>query len=531
MIVYRDSSRTVSTAQTLAALGRIDSRDHASIRELLIEFGCLECGIADSLAPRPLLEDLRRVALLTGRLFYRSLRNFPWHPCEWRDALVRLNRAALPEQIEFRTPEGYAFYALFPESYAAAAEQFYRELHPRRATVIGIRSIGTSLSAAVAGALAELGVEVRSFTVRPRGHPFDRSVELPAIAQLNEPHLIVDEGPGLSGSSFASVAAALSQAGVADAQIFLFPSWTPDASLLNSEKGRDCWSRYRVFRESAEPEAFGGWRDISAGRWRKRLFGHAAHFPPVHPQHERRKFLSRTEPLVMAKFAGLGARGRASFERARALHDARFATAPLELFDGFLFSAFVPGRPAREVSANLLRTAACYLAHVFREFPSAAPASSDPLFRMMTNNVSEALGRPWDPPRELLKAPEDWRLCDLDGRMLLHEWIETASGYVKSDAADHADDHFFPGPQDIAWDVAAAVIEFSLDDPAPFLDLYARSSGDRTIARRFPFYALAYSAFRYGYCQFAATQVQPAERRRFQQAANRYLAWINRSIR
>ncbi len=48
--------------------------------------------------------------------------------------------------------------------------------------------------------------------------------------------------------------------------------------------------------------------------------------------------------------------------------------------------------------------------------------------------------------------------------MLPHEWLLTATGYMKTDALDHHDDHFLPGCQNIAWDVACASVEFELDD-------------------------------------------------------------------
>ena len=38
---------------------------------------------------------------------------------------------------------------------------------------------------------------------------------------------------------------------------------------------------------------------------------------------------------------------------------------------------------------------------------------------------------------------EDAPAYELDGRMLPHEWIETSSGFLKTDAVDHFDDHFF----------------------------------------------------------------------------------------
>jgi hypothetical protein len=53
--------------------------------------------------------------------------------------------------------EGYAYYALFPETYAATAKRFWAGARPPRVAVIGIRSIGTSLSAIVVEALRARG--------------------------------------------------------------------------------------------------------------------------------------------------------------------------------------------------------------------------------------------------------------------------------------------------------------------------------------------------------------------------------------
>ena len=79
-------------------------------------------------------------------------------------------------------------------------------------------------------------------------------------------------------------------------------------------------------------------------------------------------------------------------------------------------------------------------------------------------------------------AVEDGEAVLLDGRMLRHEWLETAEGFVKSDALDHHDDHFFPGPQDHGLGTWAAFsVEFSLDaaGEAHMLACYSRASGDR----------------------------------------------------
>ena len=76
--------------------------------------------------------------------------------------------------------------------------------------MLGVRSIGTSLSAVVAAVLGERGCDVATWTVRPHGHPFDRRLALgPGLAaRLSERSdaelLVVDEGPGMSGSTFAA---------------------------------------------------------------------------------------------------------------------------------------------------------------------------------------------------------------------------------------------------------------------------------------------------------------------------------------
>ena len=106
-----------------------------------------------------------------------------------------------PAEVELRVPEGYAFYALYPEAYIEAARRLSLKGAPR---VIGIRSIGTSLGAVVAAALDG----PPAVTVRPFGDPFARTIAIdPALERelldSKAHYIIVDEGPGQSGSSFA----------------------------------------------------------------------------------------------------------------------------------------------------------------------------------------------------------------------------------------------------------------------------------------------------------------------------------------
>lgn len=94
--------------------------------------------------------------------------------------------------LRFKVPEGFEFYTLLPEQYCVAAST-WAEAHennwPRQALVVGIRSIGTTLSAVVATVLRRRRWEVRRITVRPSGHPYSRQVTLlPEIAHVPTPH-------------------------------------------------------------------------------------------------------------------------------------------------------------------------------------------------------------------------------------------------------------------------------------------------------------------------------------------------------
>lgn len=76
--------------------------------------------------------------------------------------------------VTVRIPEGFAWYALYPDTYAQTAKRWARHHPGRHTTVFGLRSIGTSLGTVVAEQLRRCGVPVtRRFTLRPDGHPFD----------------------------------------------------------------------------------------------------------------------------------------------------------------------------------------------------------------------------------------------------------------------------------------------------------------------------------------------------------------------
>src|SRR5207237_6607621 len=88
----------------------------------------------------------------------------------------------------------------------------------------------------------------------------------------------------------------------------------------------------------------------------------------------------------------------------------------------------------------------------------------------------------------------------LDGRMQPHEWLATGADLLKLDGLDHHCDHFYPGRQDMAWDLAGAILEFGLGAQASqrLLARYRVFSGDGGAKDCLPFYRAAYLAFRLG---------------------------------
>lgn len=572
MIVYADRQREASTAALVeaarAAAARLRSAEqpeHEHAIDLLVAFGELEAGVADALAPdadRDTAETraLRVLSLWIGRLVHATWHGDARRARYWRNAVCAALDAhdsrGLPERVAPRVPEGYVYYSLRPEMYLEAARRFAAGTPPGRAVCLGLRTIGSSLSSVVAAALAESGWAVRTFTLRPRGHPFDRGLSLTPQLERElrqataEAHvLVVDEGPGLSGSSFAGVARTLGRMGVPDERIVFFPSWQPDPSRFVSREARARWTRHRSYvvpfedvwlRTGRLARAFSAaaLSDLSAGRWRTLHYGEGAEQPAVHPHHERRKYLGLVvsaggeQEAQLLKFAGLGGYGQRALRRSEALARAGFGPRPRALRHGFLAMEFVRGRPLApgDASRSFLETAADYVAFVAARESQSEAVPLEPLIGMMRANVGEGLGEAWtgalgrlEPVRAVVAAG---RAVAIDGRMLPHEWLSAGDRFVKTDGVDHHDDHSFPGRQDVAWDVAGTAVEFRLERAAEeaFVAGCRERLRDPLLALRLPFYRAAYLAYRVGYSTFAATSVEDAaERRRFEALRDHYV--------
>ncbi|MES0031725.1 hypothetical protein [Mesorhizobium sp. M0040] len=459
------------------------------------------------------------------------------------------------------TAEGYAHYALYPESYFVAARQSGLDANT---CVIGIRSIGLGLAAMVAaaiGAPAPVGV-------RPIGHPFRR--RLAADPELiggwrtrpSAHFAVVDEGPGLSGSSFHAVVAWLQALDIDAGRIHLFPSHSggpgPEASADSREAWTVCQKHTadfeRTFPAASAVPTLRDWvaraigrtaaslTETSAGEWRRLHYGSLDHWPPVHRSFERRKFLaSAGREKWSVKFVGLGEIGMHKAETARRLNDAGFGPDIAGLCHGFLVERWIDGTTlerARHSKEKVVVHLARYLSWRAANLPASEPgASLEALADMAVQNTSEALGesraaelRNWFSKQA---PPKTMQRVEIDGRLHPWEFILSRGGtLIKTDALDHCRSHDLVGCQDIAWDIAGARVEYSLADAATAaLCKAVEATTSRPVdANLVHYYEPCYLAFQLGLWSMAERSGDDREQIRLAAAARRYAAALLRFL-
>ena len=526
MLVFRDGGRRTALRPLLHMLvascrRALECGDREAVVGALLRAGESECALADAESGRAGVVA-RATDRLADALLLGTLGNSPLSGREDLDA------HDLPEWGVVSSPEGFAYYALHPLDHADAVAKM--QMRASRVAVVGIRSIGTTLSAVARAALARRGITASRMTVRPTGHPWDRETKFSAEemgwveeqSRQGASFLVVDEGPGLSGSSFLSVAEALAGAGVAAERITLLGSHAAEPARMCARDAAARWAKFQfesVEAASRLPEERG--EEISGGEWRRRLLSwDVEEWPASWTAFERQKFLSRDGRRIF-KFDGLGHYGEAVRERARVLADLGFSPRVDAAGDGSSAYEFIPGTALRVSAANedVLRRMAAYCA-ARAEAMRVDSVDVSGLAQVIEVNGREAFGDEMIAPRLAVERP-----VIADGRMQPHEWVRGADGAIwKTDSAGHGDDHFFPGPTDIAWDLAGAMVEWEMDAAAAgfFLEEYRRLSGDDA-ERRIAAYSLAYSLFRLGYSQMAADAMRGSEEEaRLRRDAERY---------
>jgi hypothetical protein len=259
--------------------------------------------------------------------------------------------------------------------------------------------------------------------------------------------------------------------------------------------------------------------DLSGGAWRARLFASEAAWPATWPAHERRKVLS-PDGARLYKFEGLGRWGAAVRARAAEIARAGFGPPPVDAGAGFTRYPTIAGRALRrgEGGPELVARLADYCAFRAAAFP-APDADAAEIEAMVATDAAALLGRELHPP-----LPVE-RPVIADARMHPHEWIAPPFGLaLKTDAATHGDDHLFPGPTDVCWDLAGTIVEHALEGAAQqaFLERYRRASGDDA-GRRVDAWCQAYRVLSLARAEMAAGSVDdPGEVRRLDREAAFY---------
>lgn len=560
-----------------AAAGRAGIERHGLLAAALIESGELAQGILDRAfearggvdsLPDPLEAAALDLACALARRVaasWDSAFRDGGDPAPAETALARLQALAGPDELLIRSPEGFAHYAVYPESYLEAARRCPGAEPP---CTIGIRSIGTTLAAMASAAGPNPGPVL---TLRPTGHPYRREISLTEglrarLSDLAGTHrvLLADEGPGRSGSSLAAAGRALAGLGLPESRLELLPSHAGEPGPEADPDIRSFWTRTPrrlvTFEELLlDPQQRAGrlqsWCadllgqplgplvDVSGGGWRD----HRAPFadrPPVHPWQERRKFLLRTESGTwLLRFAGLGRIGLGKLDMARRLHRAGFVPEPAGWRHGFLVERWHGEAGAPDLAADrdgTLRHLARYLGFRAAAFPlpPGRGASVETLFRMLTHNIAESFGdgparslQRWRPRLDRLEARR--RPVAIDGRLHIWEWLGTDHGLLKADAVDHHAGHDLVGAQDIGWDVAGAAVEFDLSDgEIEALSGAVEIAGGVTIDPELvDFLQLAYPAFQLGFYAMAAQGVADGpDRAALLGAAQRYRAVLGRHL-
>ena len=521
--VFRDGRRLVSGQQLkssfLDCLNRLPGRcSQEDLLRALLRAGELESAVSDAGFCAGALQDV------TDSLAQALVGFQPIHAFHQREVL---DRCEIPEILSTSVPEGFAYYVLHPLAYADVLDSL--PPRAREVVVIGIRSIGSTLSAVTATEARKRGRHALRMTVRPHGHPYNRRTAFAPQQQeiirgalaAGADFLIVDEGPGLSGSSFLSAAEALLGEGVAAEAITLICSHHPDFDSFRADDGPRRARRFRwVSVESIPRRPKDAQVYVGGGEWRRSHFADEANWPASWINLERSKYVSPSATRRrLYKFVGLGHYGDEVLERERRLAAHGFAPTPQEDVHGFASYEWLDARPMRpgDLTQPMLFRLAEYCAFRAEAFASDL-ADLNPLQRMAQYNLAQ-MGIQF-PVALHLERP-----VIADGRMQPHEWLLAQDGGIlKTDGGSHGDDHFFPGPTDIAWDLAGTILEWRMnkEQAQAFLETYRKLTGDNAQSRIADF-TFAYAGFRCAYSQMAANALHgTSEQSRLQQAAEHY---------
>lgn len=547
------------------------------LRTVLIGCGQVEQGAHDTLAQhlplheaKPWLDLFQQATAQAAAAFYPLAYRQPLRlplpivptAVALRNLLHTLERLheAPDLTLPLKVPEGFSLYALYPEQYLVAAGQWLADHQHQRAqgaVVVGIRSIGTTLAALVSTVLRAAGWEVYSLTVRPTGHPYNRQVDLGVVLPNTTAFgLVVDEGPGLSGSSLAATASALVEAGIARQKIAFFPGHANAPGGAGSAEVQTWWQNTPRYVAELSQLTFNGQplqaalaailpepviqlEDFSGGQWRQAVYPDPGAWPAICTAFERIKYRYTLQSgrQVLFKFMGLASSGSdlttTTATAAALLSDranAGLATPVLGAAYGFIATAWVAGTPltGNPQTPDSIETLGRYIAQVAGASLSATEAhcALERLTEMLAVNIREALGEEAVALAQHFPRPPTAPLpCYGDGHLQPYEWLSDQAHYlIKTDSVGHDCDHTLVGKQAVVWDLAGAMVEWQLEEAEMIrlLSAFNAAGGASIDTATLPFYRAAYLAFRLGQCTMAAQVHDPYERERLLRASTSY---------
>ena len=433
MLVYGDpkfeTHLDVLHAQICGLTRRSQATPHDLdlLRSLLIACGQVEQGSHDALervlAPAeaaPLITLFHQATAHAAAAFYsvtyRQPTPLPFPGVDAPAALRHLvecleSLADLPNlPVTVKLPEGFSFHAMYPEQYAVAAGQWLADHEAQRtqgAVVVGVRSIGTTLAAVVATVLRAAGWQVHSLTVRPNGHPYARQVDL-SDSSFDSAMLalVVDEGPGISGSSMAATAMALVRAGIQAQNIVFLPGHANEPGGTGSPEVQTWWRavpRYVAGHDALTfnglplqqalaatlPEPVAQIENMSGGVWRQVVYPDASAWPAVCAHFERVKyrFTLQSGKQMLFKFLGLATQSAeltttaaAAADLLRSRAERGLALPPLAASLGFVATPWIAGMPMAPgtPSPDMVAALGAYVARVSSGHRWGAPNSESP---------------------------------------------------------------------------------------------------------------------------------------------------------
>lgn len=518
----------------------VDITDLGAARFLVVYAGQLEQGLADAA-----LASSSHITGLSADLFVAALLRTSPAPSTKHQLIAEIANLASRlggDDVKIRIPEGFAWYALYPDNYAKAALDWAARHRQRsdRILVVGIRSIGTTLAAVICAALRHAGFATGAASVRPEGDPFDRNTTAPAGCKYADRVIIADEGPGLSGSSFACVARAIESEGVEGGRIDFFTGHENGPGPMLTEANRAWWSKHRVWcspgvgshilhdvRETATmllDEALSVLSTSYNGDAGDNEFERAAAPPLATP---KLLAIGTSGRRIVFRFAGIAltapptSLGTLHLRRATRTASRGFGGMPLGARHGWIAEPWIEGHKLgpSDASPDVLSSLASYF----------TPDAPDRITRgrrvESTRKIAEALefwtgqhgmGKP-----RLIRAASERMSCEagksaaaFDGRTAPHKWRKSGTGgLLKVDTVGHSCDHTWVGEQSIWWDVAGTEIEWELG-PAlqrSLRDMVSASTGETADPARMAFYRAGYCAFRSAVARHCAMVCQPAD--------------------